>query len=136
MRPNVGGSGAAVSSFDHDEPDWVRTRHRPDRERVAVPLVAWLFYAVSLGLAVGLPVFALVGDYLGECSFDTGYESRTGVMGLAPVLVMAIGAAGVAIPVRRWRKPGLAVGLGTIIVVLGAIALVAVQYVQYQHPCD
>ena len=101
---------------------------------------SWLTgaFIISLVIALFQFLYSLTEDYLGECSFDTGYEPDAGIMGIVPVVMIGLGLFEIVVPAslqRRDNKRHLYV-LGAAVAVFGLAAWIAVGYAKYRHACD
>jgi hypothetical protein len=78
-------------------------------------------FIVSFVLALFQFLYSLTDDYLGDCSFDTGYEPEAGIMGVVPVVMLGLGLFEIVVPVslrRRVNKLHLYI-LGAAVAVFG-----------------
>jgi hypothetical protein len=77
-------------------------------------------------------------DYLGECSFQTGYEPEVGFMGIAPALLLLVGVGEmlVAFSVRVDRANHRFVAGGLFVCALSVISFLEVMSNIGRHLCD
>jgi hypothetical protein len=119
-------------------------KQRPWRPPAEPPKSEWgpWWLEVLLGASLVAAVIVLIrsqgNDYLGECSFQTGYEPEVGFMRTAPALLVLVGVIEtiIAASVRAGRSISRVVFEGLLVTGLSIVSLLVVATEIGRHLCD